>query len=234
MNTKRLLLISCLAAGSLAGLLGLGPAPSAAADSAWVANHCFDDNHDITIWKRSTARAYAYVAVGEGYQYGGGCWNDNDRDDTPGLYTYEDGGEGPDCSGLTFKSWFLVNDRGADGGTWYNKLENVHGPYASYAFHDGAPGPFFLLPNKYRSTTLYMDAFARDGHIGMLYTNSGTGNGGDYIIEARCNDCGTGIFEETFRGDSDYRGVRREGWTQDCYPNCPAVADSGSRMVVVT
>jgi hypothetical protein len=216
---RRLLLLTCLATGTVSVVLGIVPAPAASADSQWVANHCYDNDHPISIWKRSTARSYAYVAVGEGYQYAGGCWNDNNRDDTPNLATYEPGGEGPDCSGFTFKSWSLVNNRGRDGGTWYDRFENVHGPYASYAFHDGA-GPFYVLPNKARSTTLYMDAFARDGHVGMLYTNSGTDDGEDYIIEARCNDCGTNIWTEDWRGDSDYVPVRRHGWTPDCYPNC--------------
>jgi len=228
---RRMLLTCCFAAVSLCAMLGLVPAPAASADSQWVANHCYDDHHAISIWKRSTARAYAYVGVGEGYQYAGGCWNDNDRDDTPNLATYEPGGEGPDCSGFTFKSWSLVNRRGVEGGTWYNKFEDVHGPYASYAFHDGA-GPFFLLPNKARSTTLYMDAFARDGHIGMLYTDTGDANNNDYIIEAKCNDCGTNIFTEDYRWDPDYAPVRRNGWTQDCYPQCPS-APPGARPVVV-
>lgn len=229
---RRLLLLCCLAGGMLAGLVGLCPAPAAMADSQWVANHCFDDHHGITLWKRSGARAYASVGVGEGYQYAGGCWNDNDRDDTPNLDTYERGGEGPDCSGFTFKSWFLVNDYGADGGTWYNKFEDVHGPYASTAFWRGQYGPFFQLPDKDRSTTLYMDAFARDGHVGMLYTNTGSSSGGDLIIEARCNTCGTDIFDEDFRYDSRYNGVRRKGWTQDCYPNCPTAPES--RVVLVS
>jgi hypothetical protein len=222
---KRILILCCLAAGALAGVLGLVPAP-ASADSAWVANHCFDDHNGITIWKRADARAYGYVAAGEGYQYAGGCWNDNDRDDTPGLTTYEQGGEGPDCSGLVFKSWFLRNSRGADGASWWNKFEDVHGPYSSTMFHDGVDGPFFVLASKSRSTTLYMDAFARQGHIGLLYTDTGTSSGDDYILEALCNACGTDVYVEDYRGDADYRGVRRTGWTQDCYPSCPSAADA--------
>jgi hypothetical protein len=58
----------CFASGALYAMLGLVPAPGASADSQWVANHCYDDHHPISIWKRSTARSYAYVAVGEGYQ----------------------------------------------------------------------------------------------------------------------------------------------------------------------
>lgn len=228
---RRLLLTCCFTAGALYAMLGLVPAPAASADSQWVANHCYDDHHAVSIWKRSTSRAYAYVGVGEGYQYAGGCWNDNDRDDTPDLATYEYGGEGPDCSGFTFKSWELVNARGAEGGTWYNKFEDIHGPYSSTMFHNGA-GPFYVLPNKQRSTTLYMDAFAREGHIGMLYTNAGDAQNNDAIIEARCNACGTDIFTEAYRWDSDYLAVRRDGWTQDCFPSCPS-ASPATQLVVV-
>ena len=46
-----------------------------------------------------------FVAVGEGYEWGGGCWNDNNRDDTPGQP--DSNGEGPDCSGFVFKTWEL-------------------------------------------------------------------------------------------------------------------------------
>jgi hypothetical protein len=217
---KRTLVLACLAAGALYGMLGLAPAPPASADSQWVANHCFNDHHSISIWQRADARAYGYVAAGEGYQYAGGCWNDNDQDDTPNLATYEQGGEGPDCSGLVFKSWFLVNDKGVGGGRWYNKFQDVHGPYSSTMYHDGVPGPFFVLASKARSTTLYMDAFAREGHVGLLYTDTGTASGDDYILEARCNSCGTDVFVEDYRSDDAYRGVRRKNWTADCYPNC--------------
>jgi hypothetical protein len=229
---KKTLVLACLATGALYGLLGLTTAPPASADSQWVANHCFNDHHGISLWKRADARAYGLVAADEGYQYAGGCWNDDDQDDTPNLATYEDGGEGPDCSGLVFKSWFLVNDRGAGGGTWYNKFQDVHGPYSSTMFHNGVDGPFFVLANKFRSNTLYMDAFAREGHIGLLYTNTGTPDGNDYILEARCNDCGTNIFIEDYRSDDAYVGVRRKGWTADCYPNCTS-PDARPATVVV-
>ena len=73
------------------------------------------------------ARTYAGYAAREGYEWGGGCWNDNNVDDTPGQPDSE--GEGPDCSGLVFKSWELKPTRGANGGMWWNKRENIHGPY---------------------------------------------------------------------------------------------------------
>ena len=77
-----------------------------------------------------------------------------------------------------------------------------------------------------------MDAFARQGHIGLLYTDNGDENGNDYILEARCNDCGTNIFTESYRSDGDYRAIRRSGWTQDCYPNCPSVTQEAPLAVV--
>ena len=57
---------------------------------------------------RGQARIYAEIGAHEGYQWGGGCWNDNNRDDARGDPTEDAStrGEGGDCSGFTFKSWF--------------------------------------------------------------------------------------------------------------------------------
>jgi hypothetical protein len=199
------------------------------ASASWVSTNCYVSNANDTIYKRSEARAYAEVAREEGYEWGGGCWNDNDRDDTPGQP--DSGGEGPDCSGFTFKTWELENGFGVSGFQWWNKFQNIHGPYTSATFHAPQPAyPFFKLANKSRLTTNYMDAFAMDGHIGMLYTSVNPNENTDYIIEAKGDVPGTNVFIEDFRFDSAYIGVRREGWTLDCYPNCPPEAD---RLVVV-
>ena len=42
-----------------------------------MSTNCYVSNANETIYKRSEARAYAEVAVDEGYEWGGGCWNDN-------------------------------------------------------------------------------------------------------------------------------------------------------------
>ena len=205
-----LVLVACMG-----GLLAI----PATAHASWVSNHCSADHNPDSTFKREDARAYADIADGEGYEYGGGCWNNNNQDDTPGQPN--SGGEGPDCSGLVFKSWELREVKGADGGTWWSKLENVHGPYASGDFHSPEVGePFHRLDNKKRSITLYMDAFARDGHVGLLETNYGPNAGSDYINEARCDACGTDVFVETYRFNDSYEAVRREGWVPDCYPQC--------------
>ena len=49
----------------------------ATAQANWVGRHCFDDHNPDGIFKRADARAYADVADGEGYEYAGGCWNNN-------------------------------------------------------------------------------------------------------------------------------------------------------------
>ncbi|HEX9376733.1 MAG TPA: hypothetical protein VGB19_10915 [Actinomycetota bacterium] len=216
---KRVLMAACLVAGLLASA-----GPVWAKDYTWVADHCNTNSQsDISSWKRSDARAYGAVAVSEGYQRAGGCWNDNDVDDTPPVSYHDTGSEGPDCSGLVFKSWFLVNDLGASGGTWWGRMRNIHGPYASTDFHDGVTnGPFFVLSGKSRGTTLYMDAFAKDGHIGLIYDDTGTSSNTDLILEAKGNFFGTGIWEEDYRGDTAYVAVRRKGWTPDCAPQCAA------------
>jgi hypothetical protein len=205
--------------------------PAGGAQASWAGRHCFDDHHTDGIFKRADARAYADVADHEGYEYGGGCWNDDNHDDTPGAPN--SAGEGPDCSGLVFKAWELKATKGADGGMWWNRFQNIHGPYASGAFHHPNPGyPFHKLPNKKRLTTVYMDAFARNGHTGLIETNYGSSSGNDYINEAKCDACGTGVFLETYRFDADYVAVRREGWVPDCYPRClrPTTAEPVVRV----
>src|SRR2546423_14313549 len=57
--------------------------------------------------KRSQAQSYAAVGVGEGYHWGGGCWNDNNTDDArnePQENNTSTHGEGPDCSGVVYKT----------------------------------------------------------------------------------------------------------------------------------
>src|SRR5256885_7065315 len=79
---------------------------------------CNNDYFDANPVSRDTARDYAYGAVYEGYQWGGGCWNydnvDSAPNDPPQTYT---GGEGGDCSGFTYKSWWeksTESDSGLD------------------------------------------------------------------------------------------------------------------------
>jgi len=84
----------------------------------------------------------------------------------------------------------------------------VHGPYTAGGFKSGQGAPNHTV-NK--STAGVMDAFASDTHIGMVFFR--TLYGGDQIVEAKCEACGTNIFYRTYRSDPNYGGVGRWGWT---------------------
>jgi hypothetical protein len=197
-------------------LMALPPAP---AQASWTGTNCNGTHVDDHYVKRSEAQSYSAAADMEGYEWGGGCWNNNNRDDTPGAP--DSSGEGADCSGLTFKTWEMENAMGKSGWEYWERLYNVHGPYSTYDFH--APvgsDPFYKLPDKKVSTTIYMDAFGKDGHIAILYVDQGSPFGTDLMIEALGDVYGMGKFYEGYRDQSEYIGVRREGWTDDCWPNC--------------
>ncbi|HEY1330558.1 MAG TPA: hypothetical protein VGH10_03685 [Actinomycetota bacterium] len=190
-----------------------------ASHASWSGSNCSEDNHTEDSLKREDARAYGDVADNEGYEWDGGCWNDNNKDDTPGAP--DSGGEGPDCSGLVFKTWELRWTKGVEGFRWYNRMENRHGPYYTWDYHSPIKDdPFFLLANKHRDTTLYMDAFAKDGHVGLLNTDAYPSVGNDYILEAYGDESGTDINIEDYRSDDAYDAVRRGAWTPDCSPKC--------------
>lgn len=209
-------------------LVGLTARPSLA---SFVGNNCSPNHAPDDHHRRKDALAYAVVAELEGYEWGGGCWNDNNRDDTPGAP--DSNGEGPDCSGLVFKSWELRNASGDTGYTIYDKFENVHGSYSSYDFHSPvSTDPFIRLSDKSRSTTMYMDAFAKNGHVALLSNRVSPSSNTDYIIEAKGDEAGTGEWLESYRYDSSYVAVRRKNWTPDCYPLCQLGA-SVERVVIV-
>jgi hypothetical protein len=190
------------------------------ANAGWASNHCFQygagDPWDHL--KRSTAIDYALVARHEGYQWGGGCWNDNDNDDQPNdpEQEYTDG-EGGDCSGFTFKTWHLEKTQGEWGKRHWQRDHEIHGPYAAIEFRD--PGGTWPIKDIWKINTVYMDAFASSGHIGMI-RDANTSDGQDRIIEAKGEAIGTVVQTRNYRSDSSYEGVERVGWTNECYPLC--------------
>ena len=176
----------------------------------FVANNCNANAPQFTSYfTRDGSTTVALYARHEGYQWGGGCWNDNDVDDAPGDPTGDPntGGEGGDCSGFTFKVW-RESLTESDAGAWqWNKLRNVHGPYTAARFKngDGAPNVTYGKGGLIR-----MDALASSSHIGLVYAPNADGT--DLIIEAKGEAYGTNIWTRTYRGDSAYGGVRRLGW----------------------
>jgi hypothetical protein len=150
------------------------------------------------------------VGAREGYQWGGGCWNDNNVDDSPGDPTEDTatGGEGGDCSGFTFKVWRESLNTGDAGAYQWGKLRTVHGPYAAGGFQNGDGAPNVTYG---KSGLIRMDALASSTHVGMIYATNADGS--DQIVEAKGEAYGTNIWTRTYRGSSSFGGVRRLGWT---------------------
>ncbi|MFN2468054.1 MAG: hypothetical protein ABR521_08020 [Gaiellaceae bacterium] len=200
--------------GVVAGLtlfLALG-APGARGYHTNFQGSCHNDYNNLSGGvSRSQSRAYAEVARYEGYQWGGGCWNQNNRDDAPNDPTQDVNtrGEGGDCSGFTFKAWAERQNTSDAGWTYQYPLRNVHGPYTAAAFKSGSGAPNVTIA---KSNAITADAFASSSHIGMVY-QARTAYNTDLIAEARCEACGTGIWSRTFRGDANYGAARRIGWS---------------------
>ena len=195
----------------LAAGIGLVMAGSAAAyHTRFVADNCNAAAPTPTSFiTREGSATVALRARYEGYQWAGGCWNDNDRDDSPND-PHEDpatGGEGGDCSGFTFKVWRESLSTSDAGFQQWGMLRYVHGPYTAAAFRAGAGAPNVTVS---KSSLVKMDALASDGHIGLIYATNPDGT--DQIIEAKGEDYGTNIWTRAYRGNPSYAGVRRTGW----------------------
>ena len=184
---------------------------AAAYHTRFVADNCnYAAPTPASFITRDGSAAVALRARYEGYQWGGGCWNDNDRDDSAGD-PHEDpgtGGEGGDCSGFAFKVWREPLDTADASFHQWGLLRFVHGPYTAAAFKAGAGAPNVTVS---KSTLIKMDALASDSHIGLVYAVNPDGS--DQIIEAKGEAYGTNIWTRTYRGSSSYSGVRRTGWS---------------------
>jgi hypothetical protein len=190
----------------------LGVAGTAGAyHTRFIANNCnYNAPTPSSYITRDGSIEVALRARYEGYQWGGGCWNDNDVDDSPGDPTRDPatGGEGGDCSGFTFKVW-RESTNTSDGGFYqWNKLRWVHGPYTAQDFKNSIGAPNVPMS---KAAAIRMDAFASSDHIGMIYAKNA--NGTDQIVEAKGEAYGTNIWTRTYRGDSSYSAVHRVGWS---------------------
>jgi hypothetical protein len=184
--------------------------PTAGAYHTNFTAYCNDDYFNTSDVYRSQARSYAEQGAWEGYQWGGGCWNNDDVDHSPGDPTQDPNtrGEGPDCSGFTYKSWYERSDTSLSGFRYHYRMQNVHGPYVAADFMYGTGAPNTTVG---KANAIYMDAFASAYHVGMIYA-ANTAYNTDLIVEAKCEACGTGIWSRTYRGNPDYGGARRVGW----------------------
>ena len=201
---------SFIAAFVVSGLLGTA-GTAGAYHTHFVVDNCnYAAPTQSTYITREGSATVALRARYEGYQWAGGCWNDNDRDDSPNDPKEDTatGGEGGDCSGFTFKVWRESLDSSNAGFYQWGLLRNVHGPYSASAFKAGTGAPNVTVS---KASLIPMDALASEGHIGLVYATNPDGT--DQIIEAKGEDYGTNIWTRTYRGSSSYSGVRRTGWS---------------------
>jgi hypothetical protein len=178
----------------------------------FVADNCnYNAPQPTSYITRDGSATVALRARYEGYQWAGGCWNDNDRDDSPGdpTSTPGTGGEGPDCSGFTFKVWREALDRSSTAFHQWGRLRFVHGYYVAEDFKNADGAPNYPLS---KSAAIKMDAYAKTSHVGMIYATNPDGT--DLIIEALGESYGTNIWTRAYRGNSLFSGVRRLGWSQ--------------------
>jgi hypothetical protein len=207
-------------AAALTLCIGVLVSGAPVAHATWVSENCRDGSSDRAAWKRSDAYDYAQPARKEGYEWNGGCYKLNDRDDTEG-WPVDSEGEGADCSGFVFKVWALKKDSAPGFRQWDHQMD-VHGPYSTWQYVDPQPEDRFKLIPKTYSSTVYMDAFVYrlpdEGHIALIQ-NEGS-DGSDYIIHAHNNVVGTLVEYLDYRSLSYTKGLTRQGWTPECYPRC--------------
>jgi hypothetical protein len=165
-------------------------------------------------YKRAAARDIANIAVGEGYQWAGGCYDNNNRDPTPNWTPRETKstlGEGPDCSGLVWRVWRESNYPFPNDNSFYfwQRSTYDHGPYITDNFMVSASSgaPHVKIG---KAGVIGMDAWV--SHFHMALENVRTDSGADLVIEAKGESYGTNEFARTYRSDSAYTGARRLAW----------------------
>ncbi len=186
----------------------------------------------ISSWTASQAVSYVRTAQREPYQLGGGWWNPNQDQD---AYVEPKGYEGPDCSGLVFKSWAMSYSTGSTAYWSWNKTHDVHGPYQATSFYGGCSGACRTLcgsstTNCSSYTLSAGDAFVGleqylgfDNHIVMITYR--TAGGDYYVVDSNYNgygaDGGGSYYNgwwETTSGRANYKningvkGIRRNPW----------------------
>lgn len=196
-------------------------APTASAPAAFQ-DKCNSKQKSIDNWRRKDAQAYTVSARGEGYQWGGGCWNDNDRDEGAGDPPQQVGtrGEGGDCSGFVFKTWALRDDANTSTFRFHNRMQNIHGPYGSGVWKTTTN---WNRPGSHSSTLDPMDTLADNYHIAMIYTGQRTKEGLYRYIEAKSESQGTDVWLRNYHSENGQEGIRyvrasRKNWTPDCHP----------------
>jgi hypothetical protein len=225
MGTREKIARSVLLTVSLVGSFALVTAAAWAGQSriaGWADTNCVFDPYSTqvsTTYKRDSALQIARIAVWEGYHWGGGCYNDDDRDNTPNEPVQSEWthGEGPDCSGLVWRIWRLHRPYSAPPGQnpklfwlWYRWLYE-HGPFNTAAFKAGTDATVSYA----KSGLIKADALVRDvggsGHMAAVVKR--LDDGSDEVIEAKGEAYGVLDTVRRYRAQAEYSGARRLGWT---------------------
>ncbi len=182
----------------------LGAPTPAAAD--WVDSNCTTSGGNFSgAVTRETAKSFFISVSSEGYHWAGGCWNNNNIDDTPNEALKKEfpRGEGPDCSGFVWKAWMLY---ATSATTFYYNPPNkyFHGPAVAESYRSATTA--WTNPT---GTPQYWDAFASTTHVAIY--NSGT-SGSGLFWEAKSEAIGSGFFSRDYYGNSAYKMARRVGW----------------------
>jgi len=185
----------------------------------------------ISSWTASQAVSYVRTAHREPYQLGGGWWNPNQDQD---AYHSVKGYEGPDCSGLVFKSWAMSYSTGSTAYWSWNKTHDVHGPYQASTFWGGCSGVCRTLCGSSTTNCSSYTLSAGDAFVGLnppLFANhtvmitSRTTGGDYYVVDSNYNGYGAdgggsyyNGWRETTSGRANYKntngvkGIRRNPW----------------------
>ncbi len=183
-------------------------AGAAPAEADWAGDNCwFTGGSSYPPQTKGDMFLRNYSAVNEGYHWGGGCWNNNETDDSPNEQeeTFSPRGEGPDCSGLVFKTWGITS-ADTTAFTIYHNLYFIHGPYQASSYRS-ATTAWKTIANQ---DATFMDVFASGSHVGLVYQVNGDGT--DYMFEAKDEARGTGVWSRNYRSGGSYTAAARHGW----------------------
>jgi len=166
-------------------------------------------------YRRSAAADVANIAVGEGYQWAGGCYNDDGNDNRPNTYPRETKStlsEGPDCSGLVWRVWRESNYYRQNDNSFYFWQRSMydHGPYDTRGFKYAESGSGAPHVKYDKWGIIRMDALASDTHIAL--EDYRIDSGADVVWEALGEAYGTNEWVESYRSQSRFSGVRRLAW----------------------
>lgn len=166
-------------------------------------------------YTRAAATDVANTAMQEGYQWAGGCYDDNGHDPTPNASPRETKstlGEGPDCSGLVWRVWRESNYAYPSNNSFYFWQRSMydHGPYDTKGFKYAVAGSGAPHVKYDKGSIIMMDALVSDYHIALEQFRIDSGS--DFVWEALGESYGTNENIESYRAQTAFSGVRRLAW----------------------